>query len=338
MNSRPRILIVSPRVVSSFVKQDYDLLADRFDVHLLPVHSWRSLPKLYSEMKRADATLIWFLGRHALPATILGRSLNVPIVSIIGGFEVAWVDSLRYGIRPGSYKERVIGWMIAQSHLVVSVSTFSKGEAETRFPQFSQKFRLVPNAVDTSRLSLPITGRREGVISVGAINRETIGRKSWQTFSDVASRTPDIRYSIVGNVGDLAGRKFIQDLPANVTWHGYLSTEQLTRKLQEASVYLQPSVHEAFCVALAEAMSCGCFPVVAELAALPEVTGGTATLLHSLSPDAVEAAIRNALKRPESDRVVIRDRIVANYGTERRGQLLREIISEVMTATASWPH
>ncbi len=328
---RTRITLVTPRVIPPFARQDADLLSQSFEVEIFPVFGPQSVGSLRESIKKSDVVLIWFLGRHAPWAILLARLMKIPILSVIGGFEVAWVDSLSYGIKPRSWKEHVVRWMIAQSRLVLSVSMFSKCEAESRFPRFSGKFRLVPNAVDTARFNMPANGRRGGVISVGAINQETIGRKSWHLLADVAKRLPDVHFSIIGTAGDSAGRDFVRSLPSNVTWHGYLTTEQLIQELQEASVYVQPSVHEAFCVALAEAMSCGCFPVVSNLAALPEVVEGTGTLLRSLSADALVDAIQSALNRPESERATIRDRIVANYGTEKRARTLEATISEILS-------
>lgn len=326
-----RIAIITPRVIPPFARLDAELISQFCDVVVFPYFGPRSIVGLQKLVKSSDAVIIWFLGRHAPSAVLMARCLRVPMISVIGGFEVAWVSSIGYGIKPRTIKERIIKWMISQSNLVLSVSSFSRNEAVSRFPQYSQKFRLVPNAVNTTRFTLPTSGSRRGVISVGAITRETIGRKSWQAVSDVAARMPDVQFSVIGRVGDSAGRAFVQQLPSNVSWYGYLADEQLISKLQGASLYLQPSIHEAFCVALAEAMACGCFPVVSKLGALPEVVGETGTMLQSLSSDSIEAAIRKGLNRPESDRLKIRDRIVARFSTDCRAQLLRESLNEVLS-------
>ena len=33
---------------------------------------------------------MWFVGRHSIPAIVFARALGVPLITVIGGFEVAW--------------------------------------------------------------------------------------------------------------------------------------------------------------------------------------------------------------------------------------------------------
>lgn len=324
MPSKPRVVVFSPLPIPSFARQDAELLSSSFEVKAMAVEGFGSgsVGRLRESIRRADAALIWFMGRSALLPVFLCRTIGVPIVAVIGGFEVAWIENLRYGVRPGSLKELVLRRILMACNTIVSVSEFSLLEAKLRFPELRSKFEVIPNAVDTGRFSMPELGPRAGVITVGLVSKESILRKSIHIFRDVATRMPDTRFTLIGKVQDRFGHEFVDGLPPNITWVGWASDEDLVKRLQSASVYFQASVHEAFCVALAEGMSCGCFPVISNYAALPEVAGPTATVLRDLTPESAEIAIRTALERPVSDREAIRNRIVELFGIEKRRELL----------------
>ena len=229
-------------------------------------------------------------------------------------------------------KERFLEWMISASTFVLSVSNYSYNDAVVRFPGQRQRFRIIPNAVDTNRFTPPDSGEREGVISVGVINKETIGRKSWGLFIDTARELRHVPFKMIGPATDSEGKALVQSLPSNVTWLGELEHVELVSHLQRASVYLQLSVYESFCLALAEAMSCGCFPVVSDRAALPEVVGPVGEIDSTLTAKSVSVKVLSALNRPDSQRTTVRTRIVSNYSLEIRRErlsaMLRQLLAE----------
>ena len=68
--------------------------------------------------------------------------------------------------------------------------------------------------------------------------------------------------------------KELQSLPG-VEYSPCINREELLPHIQDAAFYIHPNVwEETFCVSLAEAMSCGCFPVTTDMGALPETSNG----------------------------------------------------------------
>jgi glycosyltransferase involved in cell wall biosynthesis len=111
----------------------------------------------------------------------------------------------------------------------------------------------------------------------------------------------------------------------NVKFTGYLRHEVLLPHYQKAKVYCQLSTHESFGVALAEAMSCSCVPVVTRKYALPEVVGDTGFYVPYNHPKATPEAIRKAL---ESDKgMQARERVNRHFSLKtRERKLIREIL------------
>ena len=68
--------------------------------------------------------------------------------------------------------------------------------------------------------------------------------------------------------------KELQTLPG-VEYSPCIDREELLHHIQDAAFYIHPNVwEETFCVSLAEAMACGCFPITTDMGALPETSFG----------------------------------------------------------------
>jgi len=68
--------------------------------------------------------------------------------------------------------------------------------------------------------------------------------------------------------------KELQSLP-NVLYSPCIEREELLSHIQDAAFFVHPNVwEETFCLSLAEAMACGCYPITSNIGALPEVSFG----------------------------------------------------------------
>ena len=68
--------------------------------------------------------------------------------------------------------------------------------------------------------------------------------------------------------------KELQSLPG-VEYSSCIDREELLPHIQDAAFFIHPNVwEETFCVSLAEAMCCGCFPITTAMGALPETSNG----------------------------------------------------------------
>jgi len=66
----------------------------------------------------------------------------------------------------------------------------------------------------------------------------------------------------------------LKKLP-NVLYSPCIEREELISHIEDAAFFIHPNVwEETFCVSMAEAMACGCYPIVTDLGALPETSFG----------------------------------------------------------------
>lgn len=329
-STRPRVLIVAPSIVATFTEQDARLLSPEFDVVLRPHTGIRGMASLRRAIKDSDLTLAWFAGRHALPAALICRSLKRPLVTIVGGYEAAWIPEIGYGIRPRSIQARVIRWILKHSIRILTVSRFSDAESKSRWPELTVRTRLIHNGVDTGVFRPSNVDERREVLCVGMIRSETIDKKGWRLYWETARAMPDVQFHAVGRAVDAAAAELLEQTPPNLKWHGPLYGSDLVAAYGRASVYFQGSLHESFGVSVAEAMACGCIPVLSRAGALPELAGEHGFYLETRSVESAVSMIRAALAAPPDRRTKVRERILSGFSSERRGDLLRQEIHDVL--------
>src|SRR5438093_13281517 len=115
----------------------------------------------------------------------------------------------------------------------------------------------------------------------------------------------------------------------NVTFTGFLSDERLLDLLRKTSVYVQASTHEGFGCSLAEAMLCGCAPVVSDRGAIPEVVGDAGIYVEPHNPRSIGEGIRFAASQPVLG-VRARERIVDLFPLEARRKALLATVAEML--------
>jgi glycosyltransferase involved in cell wall biosynthesis len=147
---------------------------------------------------------------------------------------------------------------------------------------------------------------------------------------------PEVRFLIVGKQGtaypDLAA--LVRRLGAEdyVEFTGALSAEEKIRLVQRCSVYLQPTRHEGFGVAILEALSCGAPVVTRAAGAVAEVVGDAARLIEGDAPEDVAKTVIDLLDDPSlraALRVRGRERAVAMYSYVRRRDALATLFAEL---------
>jgi glycosyltransferase involved in cell wall biosynthesis len=161
--------------------------------------------------------------------------------------------------------------------------------------------------------------------TVDTISEDTVKIKRLDVFVKVSTYLPDAQFILIGNFADGSVEHLKKLSGSNVKFTGFLSFEALLQYYQRAKVYCQLSTVESFGLALAEAMSCCCVPVVTRRYAIPEVVGDTGFYVPYNDPEATADAIRKALKSDKG--LKARERIQKYFSLETREKRLIEEIS-----------
>jgi len=187
---------------------------------------------------------------------------------------------------------------------IITVSECAKRDIGRDFGLPPQRFRVVPNGINTDVFyPIPEIEREKNRIIV--TNSSDVPLKGLyyllQAVAEV-SRTHDLRLTVIGEPKKRGGVvRLIRQLGIGrlVAFTGRISDEEFVREYARATMAVIPSVYEGFGLPAGEAMACG-VPVISTTGgALPEVVGDAGILVPPGRPEALARAIRDLLDHPD---------------------------------------
>jgi glycosyltransferase involved in cell wall biosynthesis len=188
---------------------------------------------------------------------------------------------------------------------VIAVSESTAQDLRELYGVSPERIRVVPNGVHPdTRPPLP---REPLVLSVGIREpRKRIGvlveghARYWEA---APSTPPPCRLVVVGGPGGDEERVQAAAGPGCEV-RGFIRREELLDLYRRATLLVYPSAYEGFGLPVVEAMAAGCPVLCARNSSLIEIGGRSALFLDEVTPEAIAAALSDAL----SDREALAER------------------------------
>jgi len=282
-------------------------------------------------VRGADVLVCWFGSVRFLPYLLAARALGRPVVIVAGGYDLASLPEIGYGnMRPGPV--RALGRLVFRlADIVACVSASAASEATAHAGVPRRRVRVIPNAFEIGGPgeSVERAVKEPLVLTVAVIDSSTLHRKGLLTVARTSRLLPDTRFVVAGKFDQVARAAMVKAGGDNLVLPGYVSDVELEQLYRTARIYFQPSLHEAFGCAVAEAMLHDCIPVVTRRFALPEVVGHCGVYVEPDDPNGSADAIRNVLNGAGPSRSP-RERIVREFPASRRRDQLLALLDEVV--------
>ncbi|MDY6878141.1 MAG: glycosyltransferase family 4 protein [Chloroflexota bacterium] len=331
-----KILFVHKHL-ATFVKIDLDILRSEHKVRELyvrrhnPLHLIADMARAAKGVLWADLVFAWFGGYHALFPFIVGRLLGRKCVVIASGYDVAAVPEIGYGNMRSGVRRTIGLWVFRLAHKVLAVSRFTAQKAICNAKVSPAKLQVIYHGLEapvTCRMyDLPI--QRRGALTVSTVKQAALSCKGLVTFVKAASYLQDVPFTLVGPWIDDAINSLRTVASSNVEFVGPCYGDSLWERMLSTRVYIQVSASESFGMAVAEAMLCGCVPVVTDRGALPEVVGDNGFCVPYGDVQATVEAIRQALAAGPEAREHCRQHIIDTFPLERRKEQLLRAVREL---------
>ena len=326
--AKSRILFVHNKL-SSFVRLDRDLLAERYAVREWALRGRGFNPvSLARAVAASDLVFGWFASWHTLFPVLAANRLGKPSVLVVGGYDSANLPEIGYGSMRGGLRKWVSGTAMRQASALVPFSEASRREVLENVGVPSER-------VTRMYLGVPDTGitpalHKSLVLTIGNVDRVNLERKGLLPFVRAAALVPEASFVLAGKWYDDAGEMLKQSAAPNVELTGWVDDGRLSAYLTRAKVYVQASRHEGFGMAVAEAMLAGCVPVVTRAGSLPEIVGNTGYYAESVEPDTLASAIRAALAAEAAQGMRARDRILQEFPMAKRRAALYALVDKLL--------
>jgi glycosyltransferase involved in cell wall biosynthesis len=271
-------------------------------------------------------------GRTAL---MLGRLSRAPVV----------VSEHYSGFALGGISRRDLARAASVFRRAAVVSPVSR-DLERRLRQLepAAHFETVPNVVDT-RIFHPADGRTPGhdgrrlrLVAVGSLV-EVKGHRYLLEALALVARDRDVELHLVGDgplKEELSSLARSLGLGDRVAFLGALRPDDVAAELQEADIFVLPSLWENLPCALVEAKACGLPSVATHVGDVPEVVDGDEGVIVACgSADALAGGIVKVASRLDRyDRQTIAARAAAAYGFAPVGRRWSQVYSRASAASA----
>lgn len=297
---RLRALYVCKESYHHYKEVDHAILSEDFDVTRLNYrYTPRSVAALVDAVQAHDFVFAWFASPMAAVAIAAARAAGKPSIIVAGGYDVADYAPLKHGMAHRPVQKHFARFALEHADLVLPVSRFNEDEL-LRFSR-PRRYTLIENAVDLPAVDLDRPRKRQ-VVTIGALETLYSKLKGHDRFIAAARELPDVRFVVAGPFKDHTIERYRRTAPPNVEFPGFIPHDRLVDLLTESGAYAQLSYYESFGVAVAEAMWCGCTPVVSRQGALVEVVGDTGHIVDADDPGATARALQRALVGPLPNR------------------------------------
>ena len=328
-----RVLFVYS-TLSTFSYNDLQILQKHFDVRSIKVttfltprkkRDWLVYFRLIKGLIWSDIAYAWWADLNAFFIVLLCKLLHKKNIIVVGGYEVAYIPEINYGTLLSTIGRLEVKFILEHANKILAVSKFSKKEI-TRF-SVPKLIKMVYNGVDTKKFH-PAGPKKKMVLTVvNKISPNTISIKNLDTFLKASEYLPDIKFIVVGGISSSCKEVVKKKKSPNVEFTGYLDHCILLDYYQKTKVYCQLSTRESFGVALVEAMSCECIPVITKKTALPEIVGNIGFYVPHKNPEATANAISRALISDKG--LENRERVKKHFSLEGREKKLIDEISDL---------
>jgi glycosyltransferase involved in cell wall biosynthesis len=291
---KKKILVIGPEL-SHFVKSDIELLRNIYDVSELftPLNKIGiilSCIKSISLVLKSDLIYIWFADAHALIPIILSKLLGKKSILVIGGYEIAKVNDPEIGIVYGNQnyitRKIITNISIKLADVVVVPSEPCSTLLKEILPSVNPV--IIYPSIPCMCLSTP-RKLENSVLMVATANKDNEVLKGISTYNAVA-KWFDFPFYIIGDYESDSKSKY-----QNLVFLGRLSHDNVLEVMNNIKVYCQISYLESFGMAVVEAMSQGCIPVVTNKGSLPNIIDRFGYVVKYGDIDDTRSAIQSAI-------------------------------------------
>jgi len=261
---------------------------------------------------------------------LLSQKYNVPLV--IHEHASQFSDFLQK-----TSSRKWVRYAFQQASEVISVSPFSASVLQEHFSK--GPIKVLGNIVDTNIFNLAharVSGGKTTFLSVGRLTDQ----KGLVFLLEAMALLHKQGYAsfFVHIVGDGPLRDSLQQLAADLhishlcKFHGPLKRLQIVPFLEKASAVIQASLHESFCITLAESLSSG-VPVISTRSGGPEffVNSSNGVLVDKADSAALADAMSLFIERKISfDPSILRSNIVSRFGVDSIVRQISDIYEPII--------
>lgn len=282
---------------------------------------WITCWEVYSH----DIVYCWFADYRARIAVFWAEFWGRRSVVVAGGYEVR--EMKHSSDQEGFARFNHLQYCLEKADRIIAVSD-DYYHMIRDFKSDKDNVIRIYNGIDLQRSRISYKKQENLVITVCiGSSLDRIHTKGLDVFLKTAALLPEMDFVIIGVSGDLYHELLQQKRSDNVT----IITEQNDKELNawygKAKIYCQLSRAESFGLALVEAMSFGCIPVVSGIPSLRERVEDCGVVIDDFNASLAAEAVLTACQSGEEDGKKARKLATENYDIGKREKSILQLLA-----------
>lgn len=321
----------------SWIDRDRELLQKHFQLRSLLLSKLNLLNlRWVGDVLWSDMVFLWFGSLYTLPVILIARLFFKKVVVISGGFDVAKLRDYAHGAfcqpRPSRILRRLIFFL---AHEVICVSRSNAHECRINAWVNEKKIQVIPHGFIKPRENFricPWSERKKQVLMISSIPIHYYRIKGLDNFIQLAKCLPQYQFIHMGLVHPSILEEIQSQLPQNLRFCSYMefNSKEFLDLMAESRILFQGSAYESFGASVVDAAISGCFPMVSDRFALPELIDKYGKILPYGETKVWKQEILRVMELEQMDCELISADFLSRFSWTKREVSLLKLIAKVL--------
>lgn len=319
---------------SSFVKTDYEILSENFEVSKYQYKPVRGIFRnaiefikqlfyLIFHIQKFQTFYVWFGDYHAFLPVLLGKLFKKKTFVVIGGYDVANLPEFRYGTMTSPLRKLLTTYSFKHATLCLPVVEGLQEQLKKICPLANSKTIYTGYQYNFKGNEYLNKKRKKTILTVSITNNyQRFMIKGLDRFRELALLLPDYKFYVIGVKENT--KKLFAPCPTNLHLIPPLQANQLVEYYLDAPYYAQFSRSEGLPNALCEAMLYGCIPLGIQIGGIPTAIGNNGLVLKNWNSKIVVDYITEQSKTVNREK--ISEYIKSRFNTALRANKLKTLL------------
>lgn len=335
MNKKIKISFVG-NISSSFIRHDYEMLKDYFDVSVIqPPARKIGWPKYILNLaimtKKCDLTFSWFAGWHSAFAAFFSKLFGKKSIVIVGGYDAAYFPEINYGAFTNLKEKIPAKYVYKNIDIALVVESSLKSDIIKNAKIKGENIECLPTGFNPDYWKPK--GKKDKIVLTIALasDIQRVKLKGLDTFVRTARHIKDVKFIVIGVGGE--AKKYLESFTPknNVELIESLPQNEILRYYQKAKVFCLLSFREGLSTVLCESMLCECIPIGTKINGVKAAIGDTGFYVDYGNEKETADMIKKALSQEDDIGKKARERIKKLFNNEKREEELQRLISKMVS-------
>lgn len=333
---KKKILVID-NLSSAFVKKDFELLNNNFEVYFINNRNFRlrspikyliNIIKAIPLSKKSD--YIYSMWLNSTFSVILGLLTRKKVILCGGGYDCVGNKELNYGVFVNPLKSIIVKLNVRFAYKIIVVHEKLKESLLKHTSIDPNKIYVIHNGFVIPSSNKKIKRKYITTIALNISKKISESKKRHlvkgiDRFLEIARNSPKHQFLLIGYKKEVL-EALEEIIPNNLIIVPPITKKEIEQYLAQTLIYCQLSRNEGHPNALCEAMSFGCIPIGTNVWGIPSTIGKSGYLFSeknvvNINDVILDDIIRNHKTEKEDPIAYIK----RNFPLEKRLKKFREI-------------